>query len=260
VLPEGNEPRTVRRCSAICAERGIARFVFLVPGGGASRFLVSRIRVAPGCDILDPLSFAQLRGAMWAEMRKHKGLSPQPPRFPEDNVRGSADDARAARSMGLFSGRSTRPQYDSTRAVKRIKNKPSAQGRFRDFLHVLPEQSAGLRCCAVISRSGLAPLADSAIQRASLRSFGIACRSAMISTRPDIGLGRASTRCARHPHCASVAPRSRARLAVQYDAAAIRCRGQQSPRTPRCRHATVFIFPDLNTGHTNVQGRATHRE
>ncbi len=91
---------------------------------------------------------------------------------------------------------------------------------------------------------------------ASAQAFGIPARVAMISySTGDSGSGvdvdkvREATRLAREqrPDLLIDGP-------LQYDAAAIASVGRQkAPNSPVAGQATVFIFPDLNTGNTTYK-------
>jgi len=100
-------------------------------------------------------------------------------------------------------------------------------------------------------------LADIAIQSAeSAEAFGITPRVAMLSystgasgSGSDVEKVREATRIARErrPDLAIDGP-------LQYDAAAIKAVGEsKAPGSEVAGRATVFIFPDLNTGNTTYK-------
>ncbi len=102
-----------------------------------------------------------------------------------------------------------------------------------------------------------AELAEIALQSAaSAEAFGVPARVAMISySTGDSGSGeevekvRTATRLAREkrPDLLIDGP-------LQYDAAAIESVGRQkAPNSPVAGRATVFVFPDLNTGNTTYK-------
>ena len=108
--------------------------------------------------------------------------------------------------------------------------------------------------CAVNPDPNAEQLAEIALQSASsAQAFGIPPRVAMLSySTGDSGSGeevekvREATRLARlaNPELLVDGP-------LQYDAAAIESVGRQkAPNSPVAGRATVFIFPDLNTGNT----------
>jgi phosphate acetyltransferase len=128
----------------------------------------------------------------------------------------------------------------------------------------LPEQVVVYGDCAVIPDPDAETLADIAIQSAdSAAAFGITPRVAMISySTGDSGFGsdvdkvREATRIARaaRPDLCLDGP-------LQYDAAAIPdVAATKAPHSPVAGHATVFVFPDLNTGNTTYKAvqRSAH--
>jgi phosphate acetyltransferase len=111
--------------------------------------------------------------------------------------------------------------------------------------------------CAVNPDPSASELADIAIQSAnSAQAFGIEPRVAMISystgssgTGSDVDKVREATRIARErrPDLAIDGP-------LQYDAAAIASVARNKlPGSPVAGQATVFVFPDLNTGNTTYK-------
>jgi phosphate acetyltransferase len=125
------------------------------------------------------------------------------------------------------------------------------------FFMLLPDQVVVYGDCAVNPDPNAAELAEIALQTAaSASAFGIEPRVAMISySTGDSGTGsevekvREATRLARmrRPELLIDGP-------LQYDAAAIASVGKQkAPNSPVAGHATVFVFPDLNTGNTTYK-------
>ena len=108
-----------------------------------------------------------------------------------------------------------------------------------------------------LSQDILAELAEIALQSASsAQAFGIEPRVAMISySTGDSGSGeevekvREATRLAREQN-----PQLLIDGPLQYDAAAIASVGRQkAPNSQVAGRATVFVFPDLNTGNTTYK-------
>jgi phosphate acetyltransferase len=111
--------------------------------------------------------------------------------------------------------------------------------------------------CAVNPDPTAAELAEIALQSAaSATAFGIEPRVAMISySTGDSGSGaevdkvREATRLAREKN-----PQLLIDGPLQYDAAAIESVGRQkAPDSQVAGRATVFVFPDLNTGNTTYK-------
>jgi phosphate acetyltransferase len=121
----------------------------------------------------------------------------------------------------------------------------------------MPEQVLIYGDCAVLPNPDAETLADIAIQSAtSAQQFGIPARIAMISystgesgSGADVEKVRAATALAKakRPDLLIDGP-------LQYDAAAIpEVAASKAPGSPVAGKATVFIFPDLNTGNTTYK-------
>jgi len=258
VLPEGNEPRTVRAAS-ICGERGIARCVLLGDPVEIRRVASAEdIELPPSVEILDPSSIRARYVAPLVEFRKHKGLTPEAAaELLEDNVWLGTMMLKLGEVDGLVSGAVHSTANTIRPALQIIKTKPGASAVSSVFFMCLPEQVVVYGDCAVIPEPDEKTLADIAIQSAdSAARFGIVPRVAMISystgesgSGTDVEKVRAATRLAREarPDLALDGP-------LQYDAAAIPdVAKSKAPDSPVAGKATVFIFPDLNTGNTTYK-------
>jgi phosphate acetyltransferase len=142
-------------------------------------------------------------------------------------------------------------------ALQLIKTKPESRAVSSVFFMCLPEQVVVYADCAVNPDPDVETLADIAIESAdSAARFGIVPRVAMISysTREsgsgsDVDKVRAATKLAqsRRPDLVIDGP-------LQYDAAAsVEVAAQKAPNSPVAGRASVFIFPDLNTGNTTYK-------
>jgi phosphate acetyltransferase len=265
VLPEGNEPRTIR-AAAICAERGIARCVLLGDPAEVRRVAEAlEVELPSDVEILDPSSVRANYVAPLVEMRKHKGLSPQGAAdFLEDNVWLGTMMLALGEVDGLVSGAIHSTANTIRPALQIIKTKPDAKVVSSIFFMCLPEQVLVYGDCAVNPDPDAATLADIAIQSAdSAARFGITPSVAMISystgesgSGTDVDKVREATRIAQaaRPDLSLDGP-------LQYDAAVIpEVAASKAPHSPVAGHATVFIFPDLNTGNTTYKAvqRSAH--
>jgi phosphate acetyltransferase len=258
VLPEGNEPRTVR-AAAICAERGIARCVLLGDPEEVRRVASAQeIELGPNVEILDPVALRANYVAPLVELRKHKGITAaNASEFLEDNVWLGTMMLALGEVDGLVSGAVHSTANTIRPALQIIKTKPGARVVSSIFFMCLPEQVVVYGDCAVVPDPDAETLADIALQSAdSAASFGITPRVAMISystgasgSGSDVEKVREATRIARErrPELLLDGP-------LQYDAAAIPdVAAQKAPESPVAGKATVFIFPDLNTGNTTYK-------
>ncbi|HTV25049.1 MAG TPA: phosphate acetyltransferase [Polyangiaceae bacterium] len=258
VLPEGNEPRTVR-AAAICAERNIARCVLLGDPEEVQRVAAGlEISLPPDVEVLDPAALRRGYVGTLVEMRRKKGMTEKnAAELLEDNVwlgtlmlaRGEVD--------GLVSGAVHSTANTIRPALQIIKTKPDARVVSSIFFMCLPDQVLVYGDCAVNPDPDVETLCDIAIQSAdSARRFGITPRVAMLSySTRDSGSGsdvdkvREATLLVqqRRPDLIVDGP-------LQYDAAAIaEVAAQKAPNSPVAGRATVFVFPDLNTGNTTYK-------
>jgi phosphate acetyltransferase len=258
VLPEGVEPRTVKAAS-ICARRGIARCVLL--GDPAEVQAVARsqdIELPDNLEIVNPTEVRARYVNPFFELRKHKGLSIEMAASQlEDSVVLGTMMLSMGEVDGLVSGAIHSTANTIRPALQIIKTKPYAKAVSSIFFMCLPEQVLVYGDCAVIPDPDAEGLADIAIQSAdSAAAFGILPRVAMISySTGDSGSGidvvkvREATKLAqeRRPDLLIDGP-------LQYDAAFMPdVAKSKAPNSPVAGRATVFIFPDLNTGNTTYK-------
>jgi phosphate acetyltransferase len=158
---------------------------------------------------------------------------------------------------GLVTGAAHSTANTIRPALQVIKTKPDARVVSSIFFMCLPEQVVVYGDCAVIPDPDAATLADIAIQSAdSAARFGITPRVAMISystgesgSGSDVDKVREATRIAR-----SLRQDLLIDGPLQYDAAAIpSVAASKAPHSPVAGRATVFVFPDLNTGNTTYK-------
>jgi phosphate acetyltransferase len=258
VLPEGSEPRTVR-AAAICVKRGIARCVLLGVREEIERAARSEdIFLPPELEIVDPaLSRLKYVRALF-ELRRGKGLSLEMAASQlEDNVVLGTMMLAQGEVDGLVSGAIHSTANTIRPALQIIKTRPNAKAVSSIFFMCLPEQVLVYGDCAVIPDPDAETLSDIAIQSAdSAGAFGISPRVAMISYSTgesgsglDVEKVRAATRLAKaaRPDLLIDGP-------LQYDAAFMPDVAKaKAPDSPVAGRATVFIFPDLNTGNTTYK-------
>lgn len=258
VLPEGCEPRTIQ-AAIICQERGIARCVLLAKPDAVKTAADARGIILPeGLEIIDPEKVRRNYVAAMVELRKHKGLNePMALAQLEDNVVLGTMMLATNEVDGLVSGAINTTANTIRPALQLIKTAPGFKLVSSVFFMLLPEQVVVYGDCAVNPNPTAEELADIALQSAaSAQALGIEPRVAMLSySTGDSGSGqevekvREATRLARlaRPDLLIDGP-------LQYDAAAIASVGQQkAPGSPVAGRATVFIFPDLNTGNTTYK-------
>jgi phosphate acetyltransferase len=258
VLPEGSEPRTVR-AAAICVKRGIARCVLLGVREEIERVARSEdIVLPPELEIIDPALSRLKYVRPLFELRKSKGLSLEMAASQlEDNVVLGTMMLAQGEVDGLVSGAIRSTANTIRPALQIIKTRPNAKAVSSIFFMCLPEQVLVYGDCAVIPDPDAETLSDIAIQSAdSACAFGISPRVAMISYSTgesgsglDVEKVRTATRLAKaaRPDLLIDGP-------LQYDAAFMPDVAKaKAPDSPVAGRATVFIFPDLNTGNTTYK-------
>ena len=258
VLPEGTESRIVQ-AAVTCAERGIARSVLLGPPDqvtGLARSL--GLQLPDGVTVVDHRAAAERYVAPLAQLRRHKGWT-------EEMARDHLADPIMVGTMmlqqgevdGLVAGAVHTTAATVRPALQILGTRPGSRLVSSVFFMCLPDEVVVYGDCAINPRPDAEDLADIAIQSAaSARAFGIEPRVAMISfstgtsgTGSDVDKVAEATRIVRErePDLAVDGP-------LQYDAAAIASVGQaKRPGSVVAGRATVFIFPDLDTGNTTYK-------
>ncbi|KEA40222.1 hypothetical protein CR64_25390, partial [Pseudomonas aeruginosa] len=247
------------QAAAICQARGIARCVLLAKPEEVQAVAQAQGIVLPeGLEIIDPDLVRQRYVEPMVELRKGKGLNaPMAEQQLEDSVVLATMMLALDEVDGLVSGAIHTTASTIRPALQLIKTAPGYNLVSSVFFMLLPDQVLVYGDCAVNPDPSASDLAEIAVQSAaSAQAFGIPARVAMISySTGDSGSGvdvdkvREATRLAREqrPDLLIDGP-------LQYDAAAIASVGRQkAPNSPVAGQATVFIFPDLNTGNTTYK-------
>ncbi len=262
VLPEGAEPRTVK-AAAIAQERGIARCVLL--GNPDEIQAVAQkqgVKLPASIEIIDAAKAAPRYVDPLVERRKHKGMTPQ----------GAAEELSDTIMLGtmmmvldeadgLVSGAVHTTAHTVRPALQLIKTSPGCNLVSSIFFMCLPDQVLVFGDCAIVPNPTVEELADIAIQSAdSAAAFGIEPRVAMLSY--STGTSGAGAEVEKVAKATELAKKQRPDLAIdgplQYDAALMPDVGRsKAPKSPVAGKATVYVFPDLNTG--NVTYKAVQR-
>ena len=258
VLPEGSEPRTIR-AAAICQERGIARCVLLARPDEVARVAAEQgINLPVGLEVLDPDDIRARYIPAMVEMRKSKGLTPE---MADEQLKDTVVLGTMMLALdevdGLVSGAIHTTANTIRPALQLIKTAPGYNLVSSVFFMLLPDQVLVYGDCAVNPNPNATELAEIALQSSeSAVALGVHPRVAMISySTGDSGSGaevdkvREATRIARER-----APGLPIDGPLQYDAASVLSVGKsKAPNSPVAGQATVFIFPDLNTGNTTYK-------
>jgi len=258
VLPEGDEPRTVK-AAAICAERGIAHCVLLGNPDEIQRVAaVQGVELGKGIDIVDPEVVRENYVARLVELRKSKGMTEVVAREQlEDNVVLGTMMLEQNEVDGLVSGAVHTTANTIRPPLQLIKTAPNSSLVSSVFFMLLPEQVLVYGDCAINPDPTSEQLAEIAIQSAdSAAAFGIDPRVAMISY--STGNSGAGSDVEKVREATRIAQEKRPDLVIdgplQYDAAIMAdVAKSKAPNSPVAGRATVFIFPDLNTGNTTYK-------
>lgn len=258
VLPEGDEPRTVQ-AAIICHERKIARCVLLAKPEAVQTVADGLgLQLPADLEVIDPDTIRGNYVAPLVELRKSKGMTPeQADNALQDTVMLGTVMLAQDDVDGLVSGAVHTTANTVRPALQLIKTAPQYNLVSSVFFMLLPEQVFVYGDCAINPKPTAQELADIAIQSAeSAIAFGIEPRVAMISystgssgTGDDVEKVTEATRLAKEarPDLAIDGP-------LQYDAATTESVAKQkAPGSPVAGKATVFIFPDLNTGNTTYK-------
>ena len=258
VLPEGAEPRTVQ-AAAICHEKGIARCVLLAPRAEVEAVAKERhITLPDSLEIIDPADLIEKYVGPMCELRKSKGLTP-------DQAREQLQDTVVLGTMmmaqndvdGLVSGAVHTTANTIRPALQLIKTAPGASLVSSVFFMLLPNQVLVYGDCAVNPEPSAEQLADIALSSAATaRQFGVEPRVAMLSystgssgSGADVEKVRAATALVRERD-----PKLLIEGPIQYDAAIDpEVAATKLKDSPVAGQATVFIFPDLNTGNNTYK-------
>ncbi|ANF32771.1 phosphate acetyltransferase [Leifsonia xyli] len=259
VLPEGEDDRILRAAHTLLA-RGVARLTILgEPFEVRSRAIELGLDLSQA-EVLSPFDdVLRLRFAdEYARLRAHKGIT-------VDQAADTVTDASYFGTMmvhlgladGMVSGAAHTTAHTIRPAFEIIKTTPGVSVVSSVFLMALADRVLVYGDCAVIPDPTSEQLADIAISSATTaEQFGIQPRVAMLSySTGDSGAGedvekvRTATELVREraPQLAVAGP-------IQYDAAADAAVGAaKMPGSEVAGRATVFIFPDLNTGNNTYK-------
>ncbi|GAB7531759.1 phosphate acetyltransferase [Pseudomonas sp. 3A(2025)] len=259
VLPEGSEPLIIQ-AAAICQARGIARCVLLAkPEEVHAVAKAQDIVLPPGLEILDPDLIRERYVAPMVELRKSKSLNaPMAEQQLEDPVVIGTMMLALDEVDGLVSGLVHSTANTIRPALQLIKTAPGCKLVSSVFFMLFPEQVLIYGDCIMNPHPGAEALAEIALQSAdSAQAFGITPRVAMISyssshadhSDEEVEKVREATQLAREARRGLLIDGP-----LQYDAAANENDARQlAPDSQVAGRATVFVFPDLNTGNTTYK-------
>ncbi|WP_395479854.1 phosphate acetyltransferase [Candidatus Curculioniphilus buchneri] len=259
LLPEGDEERTIQAAS-ICAKRGIAKCILLGDPEQIKHVAKKHnVELCKTIKIIDPSMIRREYVNRLMELRKAQGMTRSMAcEQLEDNVMLGTLMLEQGKVDGLVSGAvhtTTHTIRPSLQLIKPISQKSLLVSSI--FFMLLPEQVLIYGDCAINPNPSAEQLAEIAIQSAdSAVAFGIEPYVAMISYSTgnsgagnDVDKVRKATQLAKNkrPNLMIDGP-------LQYDAAILSdVASLKAPNSPVAGKATIFIFPDLNTGNTTYK-------
>lgn len=259
VLPEGSEDRILRAASTLL-QRQVADITLL----GEENEIKARAAEL-GLDISDAQIIDPTQGEMferfaaeYTEMRAHKGMTIERAR---EIVRSVSYFGTMMVQLGLADGMVSGAAHTTAHTIRPsfevIKTNPGVSVVSSVFLMCLEDRVLVYGDCAVNPMPTAEQLADIAISSAETAAqFGVEPRIAMLSystgesgTGADVEKVRTATALVRErrPDLSVEGP-------IQYDAAVDASVAQtKMPESTVAGRATVFIFPDLNTGNNTYK-------
>lgn len=260
VLPEGEDDRVIRAASTLLS-RGTARLTILGKKADVRERASSLGVSIDGVAIIDPTAASPMRAEFVAEymgLRAHKGVT-------EEEASDRMNDVSYFGTMmvhlgyadGMVSGAAHTTAHTIRPSLEIIKTVPGTSVVSSVFFMALADRVLVYGDCAVIPDPTAEQLADIAISSAKTAAqFGVEPRIAMLSySTGDSGSGADVEKVRK---ATALVRASRPDLAVegpiQYDAASDPGVGASKlPGSTVAGHATVFIFPDLNTGNNTYK-------
>ena len=265
VLPEGEEPR-VLAAADLLLRRGVADLTLLgdpirINAQAASIGVdITAARLLDPSDRSDPeaAALAARFAEEYYERRKHKGIG-RP--FAEDTVRDVSYFGTLMVELGLADGMVSGAAHTTAHTVRPaleiVKTVPGVSVVSSVFFMCLEREVLVYGDCAVNPDPTAEQLADIAISSAATAAaFGVEPRVAMLSystgtsgSGSDVEKVEAATKLVRDR-----APDLLVEGPIQYDAAIDPTVARTKlPDSPVAGRATVFVFPDLNTGNNTYK-------
>jgi len=266
VLPESDDDR-ILKAAAILLRRGVANLILL---GDETKVRARASALGLDLDeasIVSPSQpdLVETFAAAYAQARAHKGMT-------LERARAAMTDVSYFGTMmvhlgladGMVSGAVNTTAHTIRPALEFVKTKAGVSTVSSVFLMCLADRVLVYGDCAVIPEPTSEQLADIAISSAeTAQQFGIQPRVAMLSystgtsgSGADVEKVRAATQLValRAPDLLLEGP-------IQYDAAVDpEVARTKLPNSSVAGRATVFIFPDLNTGNNTYKAvqRSAH--
>jgi phosphate acetyltransferase len=259
VLPEGDDDRILRAAEQLL-RRGVVDLTVLGASGAVRSRAASLGLELEGLRVVDPLTseWREDFAATYHELRSHKGVGmPLALDLMADGSYFGTMMVHKGLADGMVSGAAHTTAHTIRPAFEIIRTAPGVSVVSSVFFMCLADRVLVYGDCAVVPNPDAEQLADIAISSAgTAAAFGIEPRIAMLSystgasgSGSDVDKVREATRIARarRPDLPVEGP-------IQYDAAIDPDVARSKlPGSPVAGRATVFVFPDLNTGNNTYK-------
>ena len=259
VLPEGTDDR-ILKATDILMKRNVVDITLLGNEEEIYKKAASLRLKLDGVNIIDPYDndLVPEYASTYYKIRKHKGITKEAAADLMHDVsylgtmmvfKGHAD--------GMVSGAAHTTQHTIRPAFEFVKTKPGVSIVSGSFLMCMPDRVLVYADCAVNPNPNSEELADIAISSADTAiNFGIEPRIAMLSY--STGKSGKGTDVEKVRRATEIVQEKRPDLLIegpiQYDAAIdITVAKLKMPDSKVAGKATIFIFPDLNTGNNTYK-------
>ena len=259
VLPEGEEDRILQAAEILIHRQAVD--IVLLGRKEVIREKIFTLGLHLGdIEIIDPTASPLFDdyASTYFELRKHKGITP-------DNARDVMSGVTHFGTMMVYKGHAdgmvsgaVHSTLNTVRpSLEFVKTRPGSTIMSSIFLMCLEDRVLAYGDCAVNPRPNAEQLAEIAVTSArTAELFGIKPLVAMLSySSGSSGIGEEVDRVRRATEIArSMAPELPIEGPIQYDAAVDATVARtKMPESKVAGKATVFIFPDLNTGNNTYK-------
>ena len=259
VLPEGEDER-ILRAAEILIHRDVVEIVLLGNVQAIKSKIVTLGLALGGVKIIDPVTSDLLDdyAATYFALRKHKGITP-------DNARDVMSAVNYFGTMMVYKGHAdgmvsgaVHSTLNTVRpSLEFVKTKPGSTIMSSVFFMCLEDRVLAYGDCAVNPRPTAEQLAEIAIESSKTAVlFGIKPYVAMLSySSGTSGIGEEVEKVKKATEIAHrLAPELLLEGPIQYDAAVDPIVAEtKMPHSKVAGKATIFIFPDLNTGNNTYK-------
>ena len=259
VLPEGDDER-ILRAAEILIHRDAVEIVLLGKVQAVKSKILSLGLALDDARIIDPLESDLFNdyADTYFQLRKHKGITP-------DNARDVMSAVNYFGTMMVYKGQAdgmvsgaVHSTLNTVRpSLEFVKTKPGSTIMSSVFFMCLEDRVLAYGDCAVNPRPNAEQLAEIAIESSKTAElFGIKPYVAMLSySSGTSGIGEEVEKVKKATEIAhQLAPELLLEGPIQYDAAVDPVvAATKMPESKVAGKATVFIFPDLNTGNNTYK-------